>query len=194
MNGYEKRTKIKKDAIIEAARKLFTARGVTDVGISEIAAKANVSQVTIYNYFGDKNSLAKEVLVTYIDKLVQEYDEILEDSISFDEKLKTIMTKKYDAVINLGKTSFSSYALEDKTLKDIYKEVANDKTNSIFTKFIHIGKKEGYINEDIPDDAILSFMSASSFITQSPNYINTSDDYKMGILKLFLYGLIGKDK
>lgn len=192
MNGYEKRTKIKKVAIINAARELFTTRGITDVSISEIASKANVSQVTIYNYFGDKNSLSKEALVSYIDKLVKEYDEILEDSIPFEEKLKIIMTKKYDAVINIGKTSFSANAWEDKTLQDIYREIADNKITSIFLKFILIGKKEGYISKDIPDDAILSFMSASSYITQQPNYLNTGDDYKMGILKLFLYGLVGK--
>ncbi|WP_179238871.1 TetR/AcrR family transcriptional regulator [Sedimentibacter hydroxybenzoicus] len=194
MNGYEKRTQIKKEAIINSARKLFIKHGVTDVSISEIAAKANVSQVSIYNYFGDKISLAKEVLISYIDILVNEYDEILEDNISFEEKLKIIITKKHDAITNSGKTFFSSDAWQDKALKDIYTEAANLKIKAIFTKFIQNGKSEGYINENIPDDAILSFMTASSYITQQPNYIGTGDDYKLGIIKLFLYGLVGKEK
>ena len=194
MNGYEKRTQIKKEAIISSARELFIKRGVTDVSISEIAAKANVSQVSIYNYFGDKISLAKEVLISYIDTLVNEYDEILEDNISFEEKLKIIITKKYDAITNLGRTSFSDYAWQDKTLKDIYTESANLKIRAIFMKFIQKGKNEGYINKAIPDDAILSFLTASSYITQLPNYISTGDDYKLGIIKLFLYGLNGKEK
>ncbi|MFA7139378.1 MAG: TetR/AcrR family transcriptional regulator, partial [Bacteroidales bacterium] len=62
MNGYEKRTKLKKNSIISAAWKLFSERGITDVGINEIATLAKVSQVSIYNYFGNKNNLAKEVL------------------------------------------------------------------------------------------------------------------------------------
>ncbi|WP_313341401.1 TetR/AcrR family transcriptional regulator [Sedimentibacter sp.] len=194
MNGYEKRTKLKKEAIINSARELFIKRGVTDVSISEIAAKANVSQVSIYNYFGDKISLAKEVLISYIDTLVNEYNAILEDNISFEEKLEIIITKKYDALTNLGKTSFSSSAWKDKALKDIYTEAANLKIKSIFTKFIQNGKEKGYINKDMPDDAILSFMTASSYIIQQPNYISTSDDYKLGIIKLFLYGLVGKEK
>ncbi len=193
MNGYEKRTKIKKEAIISTARELFIKRGITDVSISEIAARANVSQVSIYNYFGDKTSLAKEVLISYINSLVNEYDEILESDIPFEEKLKLIITKKYDAITNLGKTSFSSDAWQDKALKDIYTESANLKIKAIFTKFIQKGKSEGYINMDIPDDAILSFMTASSYITQQPNYIGTGDDYKLGIIKLFLYGLVGRE-
>ena len=44
MNGYEKRTQAKKEAILNVARELFTKRGIADVKISEIAAKANVSQ------------------------------------------------------------------------------------------------------------------------------------------------------
>lgn len=194
MNGYEKRTQIKKEAIISSARELFIKRGVTDVSISEIAAKANVSQVSIYNYFGDKISLAKEVLISYIDTLVNEYDEILESNISFEEKLKVIITKKYDAITSLGKTAFSSSAWRDKALKDIYTEAANLKIRAIFAKFIQKGKSEGYISNDIPDDAILSYMTASSYITQQPEYISTSDNYKLGIIKLFLYGLVGKDK
>lgn len=194
MNGYEKRTQIKKEAIINSARELFIERGITDVSISEIAAKAKVSQVSIYNYFGDKTSLAKEVLAAYIDTLVNEYDEILEDSISFEEKLKIIITKKHDAITSLGKTFFSSSAWQDKALKDIYTEAANSKIRVIFTKFIQKGKNEGYINDSLPDDAILSFMTASSYITQQPNYISTNDDYKLGIIKLFLYGLVGREK
>ena len=62
LNGYERRTKAKKESIVNAARKLFTTRGITDVSIKEIAAKANVSQVTIYNIFGSKNALQKKCL------------------------------------------------------------------------------------------------------------------------------------
>ncbi|MDR0433692.1 MAG: TetR/AcrR family transcriptional regulator, partial [Gracilibacteraceae bacterium] len=66
MNGYEKRTDVKKKAILAAARELFAARGLRDVHVNEIAKLANVSQVSIYNYFGDKNSLAREALAASV--------------------------------------------------------------------------------------------------------------------------------
>ena len=69
--------------------------------ISEIAAKANVSQVAIYNYFGDKNSLAKKALVFYLDRVIDEYEAILEEDVPFAEKLKIIMDKKYNAVTEI---------------------------------------------------------------------------------------------
>ncbi len=193
MNGYEKRTLLKKESIINTARKLFTQRGVTDVKISEIAAKANVSQVSIYNYFGDKNNLAKEVLIIILDEVIQEYEEILNRDIPFPEKLTIIMTKKHAAVIEASCSLFSSYAWSDKVLRQVYREAALIKSTHIYLKFIKLGKKEGAIEKWIPDDAILSYLNASITIMQDPDYLKTNDEYKLGIFRLFLYGLLGKE-
>ena len=190
LNGYERRTKAKKESIVNAARKLFTTRGITDVSIKEIAAKANVSQVTIYNYFGGKNALAKEVLISYLDMAIKEYEEILDRDIPFTEKLKIIMDKKYDVVNEVSRSHFSKYAWEDKTLQQVYKEVATVKAVSLYTKFIEQGKKEGAIDSSIPDDAILTFIF-HLLILCSILIIKNYPEYKIGILKLFLYGLLG---
>ena len=192
MNGYERRTKAKKDSIINAAWELFSERGITDVGISEIAAKAKVSQVSIYNYFGDKNTLAKEVLVSYLDKTIKGYDEILEREIPFYEKLKLIIDKKHKATTELSSSAFSKYAWEDKTLQQVYKEAAHSKAISGYIKFIELGKKEGAIDKGIPTDAILAFLLSSVSIIEQSDYLKTSPEYKMGILRLFFYGILGK--
>lgn len=192
MNGYERRTKTKKDSILSTAWELFSKRGITDVSISEIAAKAKVSQVSIYNYFGDKNTLAKEVLASYLDKAIKGYDDILEREIPFSEKLKLIMNKKREATAELSRSAFSKYAWEDKTLQQVYKEAANSKAISVYNKFIELGKKEGAIDKNIPNDAILAFLLSSVSIIEQSDYLKTSSEYKRGILKLFFYGLLGK--
>ncbi|TDL80905.1 TetR/AcrR family transcriptional regulator [Peribacillus frigoritolerans] len=50
MNGFERRKQIKMEQIQKAAFQLFSQYGINKVNIQEIAAAANVSQVTIYNY------------------------------------------------------------------------------------------------------------------------------------------------
>ncbi len=194
MNGYEKRTKAKKDSILNAAWELFTSRGITNVSISEIASKANVSQVSIYNYFGDKSNLAKEVLASYMDKIITGYDEILEMAIPFSEKLKLIMDKKRHTAIEASKSHFSMHAWEDKTFQQVYKEAANTKAISVYAKFIELGKKEGAIDSSIPDDAILAYIQSSVSVIEQSDYLRTSPQYKMGIIKLFFYGLLGKEE
>lgn len=193
MNGYERRTKAKKEAIINAARELFSEHGVTDVTIGEIAEKANVSQVTIYNYFKDKNALAGEALASYVDAAIREFEVILEKEIPFSEKLKSIVGIKHEMMLEVSSSYFSKYAWEDKTLRQILKEAATKRAIHLYTEFIELGKNEGAIDQSIPSDAILSYFLSSISVIQNPGFFETSSEYKKGFLKLFLYGIIGKE-
>ncbi|MFZ7101419.1 MAG: TetR/AcrR family transcriptional regulator [Peptococcaceae bacterium] len=192
MNGYEKRTKIKKDSILQIATKLFIERGITDVSIREISSKAGVSQVSIYNYFGDKNNLAREAFISYIGQVGEEYDELLDRNIPFAEKVEQIMTKKYNAIIGLSHSNFGQQALEDKVLQQVYEEAALVQIKSIYKKFIQVGKKAGAIDSSLSDEVLLTFLLASSSIMRRPDYHKKSIEDKKDLLKLFLYGLLGK--
>lgn len=193
MNGYERRTKEKKKAIINVARELFCKRGVTNVGIGEIAEKAKVSQVTIYNYFGDKNTLAGEALALYLDDAIREFEIILEKKLPFSEKLRSIVEIKHDMIVEVSSSYFSKYAWEDKTLREILKEAATKRAIHLYTEFIELGKNEGAIDQSIPSEAVLSYFLSSISVMQNTEFFKTSSEYKMGFLKLFLYGIIGKE-
>jgi TetR/AcrR family transcriptional regulator, mexJK operon transcriptional repressor len=52
----------KRDAIIDAARRVFLRNGYTDTGLDVVAAEAGVSKQTIYNHFGDKQRLFRAVV------------------------------------------------------------------------------------------------------------------------------------
>ena len=47
----------KRAAILEAAKRMFTAHGFERVSMDQIAAEAGVSKLTVYSHFGDKESL-----------------------------------------------------------------------------------------------------------------------------------------
>ncbi|MDR1560260.1 MAG: TetR/AcrR family transcriptional regulator [Clostridiales bacterium] len=181
----------KREAIINAARELFTERGIINVNISEIANKANVSQVTIYNYFGDKNALAKEAFVSYIEAAISKYVQIIDSELPFTEKLECIIQDKRDMVNEIVSSYFSEQIWEDKTLRLIFQDTLKEKAMSLYTKFLETGKKEGFIDKSIPNEAILDYFMASMQIYQRSDFIMTDSEYKLGIMKLFLYGLIG---
>jgi AcrR family transcriptional regulator len=192
LNGYEKRTNAKKTAIIEAARELFTVRGIQDVSISEIARRANVSQVSIYNYFGDKNLLAREAFLSYIEQAINEYEKILASDISFAEKLELIIQDKSDMISQVALSNFNEKALDDKSLLKIFGEAIQEKAAALYHSFIEMGKNESAINNNIPTEAAMNFVMMSIQLFKRPDFLTSSDEYKLGMMNLFLYGLIGK--
>ncbi|HBJ9071269.1 TPA: TetR/AcrR family transcriptional regulator, partial [Listeria monocytogenes] len=88
MNNYEKRTLKKKTAIIQAALSLFGEQGFSDVSIKDIAALADVSQVSIYNYFGSKESLVGECASIIMQDTITLAEEILASEGTFTQKLE----------------------------------------------------------------------------------------------------------
>ncbi|WP_158578766.1 TetR/AcrR family transcriptional regulator [Spongiactinospora rosea] len=53
---------IKHDVVVDAARRVFLRHGFTGSGVDAIAAEAGVSKQTLYNHFGDKERLFREVI------------------------------------------------------------------------------------------------------------------------------------
>ncbi len=59
----------KRNAIIDAARRLFLADGYAATSMDGVTAEAGVSKQTVYAYFGSKQDLLTEVLVVEADKV-----------------------------------------------------------------------------------------------------------------------------
>ena len=107
---------MKKEQVIEAARRLFHQFGFKKVSMDEIAKEAGVTKKTIYMYFGSKedflNIIAREgellknpVIVeslSLIDSKIQNY---------IKGKLKKAKDKGYIEYIDLDTTTFLIYKM-----------------------------------------------------------------------------------
>ena len=58
----------KRRAILDTARAVFLEKGFGGTGMDEVAARADVSKVTIYRYFSDKDSLFIAAVTATIDE------------------------------------------------------------------------------------------------------------------------------
>jgi len=57
----------KRQAILDAARGMFTTQGFDGASMDQIAAAAGVSKLTVYSHFGDKETLFAAVVKSYCD-------------------------------------------------------------------------------------------------------------------------------
>jgi TetR/AcrR family transcriptional regulator, mexJK operon transcriptional repressor len=68
--GRQRRAESKRAAILDAAEELFVSSGYELTSVDAIAARATVSKRTVYDHFGDKESLFRSVLARADDALV----------------------------------------------------------------------------------------------------------------------------
>lgn len=189
MNKYEIRTNQKKEAILNAALKLFREKGFVNTSIKEIASLASVSQVSIYNYFESKNNMVKLAISHIKDELVLKAEEILISDIPFPEKVRKALSLCNDKACYSIEEFFSANALKDSQLIQAIIDISNEKIGCIYEKFINTGKAEGYIDKDVPTNIILDYIGSFYNLVNKPEYRDKDKKYENDLLKLFLNGL-----
>lgn len=74
--------------IIDAAKKVFSAKGFSSAKIEKIAVEAQLSPGTIYLYFKSKKDLYVSILIETLKYLVNKVDEIVKMIIPIEAKIK----------------------------------------------------------------------------------------------------------
>ncbi|OXS37402.1 TetR/AcrR family transcriptional regulator [Streptomyces sp. XY006] len=72
----------KRAAILQAARELFLADGFDRSSVDAIAARAEVSKRTVYDYFGDKQTLLQAVVDAIGQSMITTIRQTLDDTLS----------------------------------------------------------------------------------------------------------------
>jgi TetR/AcrR family transcriptional regulator, mexJK operon transcriptional repressor len=84
-----RRRPAKRQAIIDAAQRVFLAQGYAGTSVDAIAAAAGVSKQTIYNHFGDKESLFRAVVRAVYANLADDFhEEGLEERLAASDDLR----------------------------------------------------------------------------------------------------------
>jgi len=74
--------------LLDAARDLFAAKGFEKTNVSDIAARAGVSQGTIYWYFKSKVELLMAVFEDWLAGLVRDYSSIVTEPGTTEDRLR----------------------------------------------------------------------------------------------------------
>lgn len=178
--------------ILDSAFDLFRKEGIDEAKITDIAKKANVSKVSIYNYFGSKEELARQVMFNYMDKKAEELKRLMCSELSFIEKFDRMVNVEASSVNELTNESneglINNNMILSPQVQQFLQEYEETRIKPLFLKFIAQGKMEGSIDDNIETETIFMYIQAINGILSSPITLKQ----RMDLGKLLFYGLRGK--
>ena len=198
MNGFERRKEEKKEAVRRAALELFEAYGPRKVSVNDVARKAGVSPVTIYNHFGSKQELVRAVIRQMLETSLAEFREIIAGTQPYVERLRQIFLFKQERLRILNSEMLKAVLSEDPETRRFVDDLLERQLYGMMLSFFDEGKREGYISPDISNEAILLYMEMfQAFAYTRPDlYVRFQSEPQLldDTWHLFLYGLMDERK
>ena len=194
MNQYQKTTEKKKQAIIQAALQLFKEKGFKETSIKSIAEVAEVSPVSIYNYFGSKDNLVALCVNDLFEEITQQAEDILNSNLDFKTKLDHVFALCQEQMSQQISDYFQDKIGGRFCFSTLLTKAITAKKRDIYRAYIHLGKAEGLIAEDLSTELILNVMDALNSVgNQLAHSDNLETDVEQ-IHQIFLYGILEKKK
>ena len=197
MNGFERRKERKKEGIRQAALELFQVYGFEKVTLGDIARRANVSPVTIYNHFGSKEELVREVIKTLVLNNLEKYRAIIKGEGTFKEKLELIVFDKKNLMGQFQGELIQRTIKSDPEIQQFFESIWQHEVNQMMVDFFKEGQRQGFVNPELSGEAILVYYEIlRRGIFASSGIVNTEHDIRLmnELMSLFLYGLVGKSE
>lgn len=192
MNGFEKRKETIKEKIKKTVLEMLRTVEPKKIKIADIAAEASVSQVTIYNYFGSKETLLNEVFKQYINQHVLDFETFIGEDRSLKEIIRYTVFADKEALREFTPTFFS-YFLQDKEMGPYLEELYRTKGIPLVIQFIEDSKRKGEITSKISTPTIVAYMNMlkaqSQMILDMAEQSENTDVFIEEIIHLFFYGL-----
>lgn len=192
MNQYQKTTEKKKQAIIQAALQLFKEKGFKETSIKSIAEVAEVSPVSIYNYFGGKDNLVALCVNDLFEEIIQQAEDILKSNLDFKTKLDHAFALCQEKMSQQISAYFQDKMVEDSVFSTLLTRAITAKKRDIYRAYIELGKEEGLIAEDLSTELILNVMDALNGMGNQLDHSDNLETEVDQIHQIFLYGIFGK--
>ena len=196
MNGFERRKEQKKDSIRRAAIELFRNYGFEKVSVFDIARKAHVSHVTIYNHFGSKEELVRDVIKTAISGLVDVSRSVIESDRPFLEKLELIVLNKVETAGQYRGELMRTLIRDNPSMQQFVESLWTQEIEWLIHELVDEGKKLGYIDKELSWEAVWYYFEIIRRVAlagaDSLGSVKVDDKLARDLNHLFLYGLVSK--
>jgi AcrR family transcriptional regulator len=190
MNGFEKRTNEKKK-LIEEVTIGFLIEELNNIKIADIAKKANVSQVSLYNYYGNKIGLVIAALKRLVDIQLVEVEQLIHSNQPFNQKLKEIVLWKKEGVKRLNPCTFKQVYEQDTEFQQYIDNYGTKAGYPLFMDLMKQGREEGYIRPTIKDETLMLYVKVMEGVLMATdedlmNVASVTEEF----MDMFFYGIL----
>jgi AcrR family transcriptional regulator len=188
----------KRQVVLDAALKLFgSAHDVRKVSVEDIAKQAGVSPTTIYNQFGTREKLVTEVVREITLLAIERNRTVVHSKMPFAEKLMTIMGGKMALAKQLDAEIINKMVSQDKAIAGFIDKVFHEEIKPLWLEILDQGKREGYIDPSLSDEALLLYLDAIKCGLQNRPELVTGIPEKLQLIKeltrIMFYGFLKKE-
>lgn len=147
----------KRDAILNASKKLFWKHGFRRVSVEEICQEAKTSKMTFYRFFPNKIELAKNVLDRYLEESMITFRKITGENSSGSVKMEKLIQMKLDGSNDISKEFIQDFLI----INDL--DISNYLENKLKLFWeegiaeLKNGQKEGWIRSGVNIEFLFYF-------------------------------------
>lgn len=183
------------ERILEAAMNLFSEKSYKSVTTKEIAAKAEISEMTVFRHFENKRNLFEKAFEKYI--FNPNLQGVFEHKIVWDlEKDLLLISKVYQETLAKNKKIMIMQFKDSDIISEIDTPLIKfpNRFKEILTSYFESMKVRGVIQDD-PEIIARNFLAAnfgifiSFFIIQDEDSQNKINDSINSLVKVFAKGL-----
>jgi AcrR family transcriptional regulator len=196
MNGFEKRANLIKEKIMKTTLSMLRSSDSKRIRIADISKMAKVSQVTIYNYFGSKESLLREAFKSFVDKAVGDFEEYMNGGHSLKARIEYILFLEKESYKEFPPGLIKELLKDDLELTRYVEKLYKEITIPLTVRLIKEGKDSGEISEVVSIETVLAFiqlfMNQYEMLLGMAQQSEDIDKFLEGMVHMFFYGVCGK--
>jgi AcrR family transcriptional regulator len=138
-------------AIDTAARTVIARKGILAVTIADIAAEANRSTASFYNYYDSKEAMIREWALRFRDEVSQRAKKVTLHGLSNQERVHQAAAAHWHTykLLLAEMISVSQLAMINKDFADHWSEICDIPT-SFITEMVRRAQSDGYCADDDP--------------------------------------------
>lgn len=179
--------------LVKAAKALFWKHGIKRVTVEEISEAAEVSKMSFYRSFKNKNAIAEAVLEQVFNKSMQQYNKIMQSDNDFRIKVSLIIKQEHENTIGISKEFIGDVIKKNNSsLHKKFKELNENSLKRVKEDFIK-AQKNGAIRKDLNIDFMMYMLNDMNQKLMDKNlmtYYKTEEDLIMELTNFFFYGIL----